>query len=133
MKLPAQQQLFKNTAITTKTKKRVSFSNRQDTIIYTYNSEDYDRSPFANCTSSQDLHQIRNDILLEAASYQQSHTIQYPPTTTAQAPPTVQYTSTKKHYKFHLPSLKINTNMLGKKGPLFFTALSTNYTKFDQH
>lgn len=82
--------------------KKVQFSN-DDTIEYTHSSTEYDRSPFAG--ASIQLYKFRSELQFIAK------------------PPIVYSQQVKK------PSLKINTAVCG--GPLFFTGLSTNYSRFE--
>lgn len=89
--------------------KKVQFSN-DDTIVYTHSAIDYDRSPFAG--ASAQLHAFRAQCLSQAPV----HNI---PTNDLKV-------TVGKKLK---TQLKINTSTLC--GPLFFTALSTNYSRFE--
>ncbi|KAG2198988.1 hypothetical protein INT47_013172 [Mucor saturninus] len=91
--------------------KKVQFSNEKDTIAYTHSATDYDRSPFAG--ASLQLQAFRAQLLIP------QHAAPITP-----PPPVIHPT---KRVKAHL---KINTTTLAC-GPLFFTALSTNYSRLE--
>jgi hypothetical protein len=97
------------------TTKHVRFNTTLDTIAYTHSSIEYDRSPFKD--AALQLYTLRQNI---QDSYTSSSSYTTQPMTT----------KTTTNNKKTPPLLKINTSLLGNKGPLFLTNLSTNYYKF---